>query len=896
MRKRVLSLILLVSIIFCSFISPNVFADNSNSLKLVQYMDVRGKNLSAMDLRGKEDVVNTLTFDSETKWPSSDKMPLGFDPVKLLELGKDPGLGVKKLHQLGNTGKGVNVAYIDQPLLENHTEYKDSNIRYYKIRPESLNDKTVQGSSVISLLAGKDIGIVPESKVYFFGAPTWLNDQVVYAEGIRKVIEVNKTLPDDKKIKIVGFSDSIGSNKKNYKIIEKAVKEAEASGIMVFDASTLKIVGLGVKPFSDRDDPGNYELQIKSGNTGKSDNYLGVPVTGRTIAAGNKPDAFAYLNRFESNWAVPYIVGIISLGLQIDPNLTKGNAIKYLYDSAMSAKNGKIINPEGFVKLVEKNCTNKNFNLYYSDSDYYYVLYNSSRIDSADFDAIRSYSNNLEKNAKAILTDVVGYGCAADIYSYLKQDQVGRKGNLKGIQIFGTADEVPSFDIQYKIKKDNDIDTSYPGFKSDFFYSSFKNDINVIKNNFSIYKVFDEKLNVNFVPEWCVTRLPLTRGEISGFINKNNDYVSNVTKNDVIPLVSFSSPIYMEKFHYDDFGYFIKEKLDKELKVLNKSQYRLYGNKQGFYPVTTEVDGDFTIENIKNENEKGITNFFFGGHGTYHNTLQTIFENSNENSKKYIEFLSSYNINQVLSKNYYNLTTWSCSNALGLGRNTIFHEAMAKGKCVGGMGATSVIFNYGTNNNISMEKMRTNNFYFFHYAFLDSYLDGYSKSESFCMGQRAYAQEIMKNTDKMGFQNYQYNLHTLLCYHNLGLIEYWGNKHNGLVLAGEIKASNEVSFGKNIESSGIRINSIKYDVTSKEVQFTISYDIGKTMYYSFFNPPHGNILMIHDMQKGIKGKGSIVFKVPIEKLKKISSITFKLMDPSRDNNDFVSFKTDQIYY
>lgn len=893
MIKRVLSLLLLVSIIFCSFISPNVFAENTYSLKLVQYMDVRGKNLSEMDLRSKGDVVSTLTFDSETKWPPSDKMPAGFDPAKLLEYGKDPGLGVKKLHQLGYTGKGVNVAYIDQPLLENHIEYKDSNIRYYKVRPETLNSSTMQGSSVISLLSGKDIGIAPESKVYFFGTPSWLKDQIVYAEALRKLIEVNKTLPDDKKIRIVGISDAVDTTKKNSETFKAAIRDAEANGIMVFSSGTIKIFPLTINAYKSKDNPENW---FTTSDVKKYD--LGVPTSGRTTAVGYvTQDSYAY-NTLDGgpSWAIPYVVSTITLGLQADPTLTKENAIKYLKESATVTGHGKIINPEGFIKLVEKNYLNKKYTDIPGDSDYYYVLYNSNKTTSDDIAAIQSYSDNLSKKGKVLLKDVEGQSSASSIYSLLKQDELNRKGNLKGIQIFGTADDVPAFDIQYKLKLEKGIDTSEAAFKTDFFYSSFKNDINVIQNNISVYKVFDEKLNVNFIPEWEVTRLPVTMGEISNFIKKNNDYVSALEKMETVPLVNFSSPIFASKLHYDDFGYFIKERLDNEFKILNSTQYRLYGNQKGYYPVSTSVLGDITLNNAQKENENGIMNFFFDGHGQYYTTVQTVFENGDKSSEKHLPFLNLSNINQVFSKNYYNLTTWACLNAKDLGSNNLFHEAMAKGKCVGGIGATSVVSNNGAVNNVPMQKMKQNNIFFFLYVYFDNYMDGYSKSESFYMAQRAYAQEILKNTDKLGDQNYQCNLHNILSYHNLGLIEYWGNKHSKLVMAGEVKASNEISFGKNIENSGIRINSIKYDVTSKEVQFTISYDIIKTMYYSFFNPPHGDIIKISDMNKGIKGKGSLVLKVPIEKLKKISSITFKLMDPSKDNNDFISFKTDQIYY
>lgn len=86
-------------------------------------------------------------------------------------------------------------------------------------------------------------------------------------------------------------------------------------------------------------------------------NALFVPTGGRTTASGwpEKNDTYAYWTGGGLSWAVPYIVGTTALGLQIDPALTKEQAIKYLMESAYPRKNGGIINPEGFVQLVEKN-------------------------------------------------------------------------------------------------------------------------------------------------------------------------------------------------------------------------------------------------------------------------------------------------------------------------------------------------------------------------------------------------------------------------------------------------------------------------------------------------------------------------------------------------------------
>ena len=73
--------------------------------------DMRSCNVSEEDFSGIEDW-NIISFNSDTLWPLADKMPEGFDPETVLELGKDPGLGIRDLHEQGITGEGVGIAKI----------------------------------------------------------------------------------------------------------------------------------------------------------------------------------------------------------------------------------------------------------------------------------------------------------------------------------------------------------------------------------------------------------------------------------------------------------------------------------------------------------------------------------------------------------------------------------------------------------------------------------------------------------------------------------------------------------------------------------------------------------------------------------------------------------------
>ena len=91
--------------------------------------DFRCADLRDWDLSDMEEELFAADFDTRTQWPEN--LPGNFDPERLLELGKDPGLGLQALHEQGITGKGVGIAIIDQTLLVEHREYADR-LRLYQ--------------------------------------------------------------------------------------------------------------------------------------------------------------------------------------------------------------------------------------------------------------------------------------------------------------------------------------------------------------------------------------------------------------------------------------------------------------------------------------------------------------------------------------------------------------------------------------------------------------------------------------------------------------------------------------------------------------------------------------------------------------------------------------------
>lgn len=908
--KKALCKLFALIMIFMTFSSASpVTSLAADASKLDNYSDVRGMDLSGLNLNDKDELLYTLTFDNLTKWPARDKLPNGFDPAKLLEQGKKPGLDIKKLQEEGYTGKGVSIAYVDQHLLSGHDAYTNVDLHNFEVQTDRV-DGSMHGPAVLSLLAGREIGIVPKATVYFYGNSGGATNNEYEARSFEKIVETNKTLPEGKKIRIVGMSHGADDSldKDNAEHLRKAQDAARKSGIIVIDVGG-DIVMCGATGFKDRDDWSSYQIDNRLKN-GKFNGYLYVPADNRTTASGYLDDKNQYIYWGEGgvSWTIPYITGVITMGLQIDPNLTEGKAFEYLRQSWHPFSGGGIINPEGFLKLVRDNCLKpRDISL---DKDYRCFLYNGSQVSEKDMAAIDEYTGKFKDGCENVMLDVSNCSTAIEVYSLLKKESSGRNGLLKGIQIFGTSKDVPAFDVNYKIQMKTGIDEGGE-FKTDFFYSNFKSDENSLKSGFSIYKAFKDKLKVRFIPEWTVSRLPLSKDEIAPYIQRCFDYSDKVSKRPFGSIVNFSSPIFASSIHTDDMGYFMRERLEKEFKILGSGDYRLYGNQQGTYPVKTAVLGDFTKENIAKENKAGIKEFVINSHGQWNNIDQCVFTTKEESSQKRISFLNNSDINTVLSANYYDLDVWTCLNAYNLDDTNLIHEAMSNGKCISAMAASSVTSNNGVDNTASYQELKKNNFFNFYLNYFYNLASGKNRSESFTLAKKSYAEEILKNTDLLESGNYQFNLHNVLSYHYLGLLEYWKVKRkanfkpslagteNSAVKPVENTTSN-ITFTTSIVSTDFKITDFRALKSGKNIKFVLTYNYTNSMPrgYSFFDPPSGDTFKVLKNKSGIiKGKHTLTFTIPLDKMKKVESVTLgfsKINNNWNSWNEMISFYTNQF--
>lgn len=854
------------------------------------------------NLKGHLALANTLTFSNKTTFS---EVPDGFDPDELLEWGKYPGLNMDILKKYGFTGSGATIAYIDQPVDTSENEqYKKADV-HYTSNVKNGQNSSMHGATVLSLLCGKDTGTAPDATVFYYAHEAWKMDQKTHAKCLYQLIEQNKKLPKNKKITMVGFSDNIDETEKNADALREAVAACEKVGIMVWFCGEYETASF--IPNSDKNNFENITVNAKyTSDKLREDWLVYVPASGRTAACDGE-NTYIYWSAGGLSWTMPYMLGLYGIVKEIDPSLTQDDIRELVVSTAYTNTAGmRIVNPVEFVCTVlervgQTSTAKKMRQEVKKRSKYTYALMNTALMSNADLTSVNEYLSTIT-DSTVVVVDAAYFSNSAELYDAIKKDHKKRGGKIAGVQIFGTPDMVPTFSVSYKVKLEKGID-EMGTLLTDYFYSNLDNKSSALNENYSVYKQFKEKEKINLVPEWPVARLTLEKGEFTNFFKTYKSFEKN-TGLTMPTIVNFSNPIFEQKEHSDDMGQFlIRMKKEEKLQI----KYKLYGNLDGSYPVTTDVLGNFTTANISKENKKGMYEFLINSHGQQNNIDQATFAKGKEKRKS---FINSDNINKKLSANPYYLDTWTCNNGYGMKDNLV--TTALNGKCVGAFAATTVISNNGVDNKASVSKMKKSNFYYFYYQYLKALSTGSSRSTSFYEAQKAYAKALLtESKKKINYNsNYQFNMYNLLAYHNFGVIcsnaavssmydiqcdftiadtsEVEDNNNSG----GNGTATSEVlTNGKPLteyqkienvwcEGDDIKVKGASYrELDNGYYRFKVEATLNKNESVIAFDPPNGNNFML-SLGTYKKGAQSFLFDVDKSDVEKGNTITLGFQNGS----------------
>src|SRR5512140_1217342 len=158
-----------LALFYTGFLSPWAWQPRRTIRQVERGADLRDANVSRLDLRAQGGMIRTFGFNQRTFWPPPARLPDGFVPI------------------------------IDYPVLNCHPEFSDQVAEVHAV--QDARGPSMHGPAVASLLVGRQCGVAPGARLYFVATPDPGRDAKAEADALDWIIEKNKSLPTDERIR-----------------------------------------------------------------------------------------------------------------------------------------------------------------------------------------------------------------------------------------------------------------------------------------------------------------------------------------------------------------------------------------------------------------------------------------------------------------------------------------------------------------------------------------------------------------------------------------------------------------------------------------------------------------------------------------------------------------------
>ena len=296
-----------------------------------------------IDWSNSREVFRFLSFDDKNfSNTPKEHLPEGYDPKQVFDNGKSSGLGIDEAHANGYTGEGVSYAIIDSGTLDcKGNQHNDIKFKEYNVSKYASKSVNHFHGRAVSYVAQE---IAPQADLYYYATNNGGEMDAPVLDNLKQVLEKNKSLPDDKKIRFVSMSMRLYGGEE----AKKVVAELEKQGVWVFysgDCKDKQKIGyLGKKdPMGNPNDFDNYQIENGSRidimpdgtvNTIIGENMLYVNSGDRTLPDLSSPTAYRHDSRASQSWSIPVLAGYYTLACQADPSMTKEKFMRLAEETA----------------------------------------------------------------------------------------------------------------------------------------------------------------------------------------------------------------------------------------------------------------------------------------------------------------------------------------------------------------------------------------------------------------------------------------------------------------------------------------------------------------------------------------------------------------------------------
>ena len=258
---------------------------------------------------------------------------------------------VRNLHELGIDGSGVNVAVIDFTFDTVPNELKECLNNFV-----NLNDKAevhFHGTTVSTQFCGKNLGIAPKSKLWFYGTGQGKKN---IEDDILALKDIYKQNQKGANIKIINISGSSHRDILEFEDIYEKLLQQECYIIdsIIFDENFTTInQDSNTKEYyySDWQILGMGEKELKS--------KIAIPTGGKMTPLVTTENDYLYCGQSTYSWGIPILSGYFALALQINPNLTYNEFVELAKKTKTEKEGIQLFNINGIINELNKEKSNK---------------------------------------------------------------------------------------------------------------------------------------------------------------------------------------------------------------------------------------------------------------------------------------------------------------------------------------------------------------------------------------------------------------------------------------------------------------------------------------------------------------------------------------------------------
>lgn len=259
---------------------------------------------------------------------------------------------VHQLHEKGIDGEGVHVAVIDFDFDEVHDELK--NCLIYKKNVQENAEVHFHGLIVATYLCGKNLGIAPNTKLWFYGTNQGKEKMIV--EDIMALEDIYEQNKKGANIKIICIPGSVHrENSKYIEIHDKLLKQ----GCYIIDSSTFGDKFTSINQDCITKEYYYSDWQLANMEQFKYYNKVAIPTGGKMMPLITTTSDYLYCGQATYSFAIPKLCGYFALALQVKPDLTYEEFEQIAIDSAKENNGIKIFNMAGIIEKLKENCIKK---------------------------------------------------------------------------------------------------------------------------------------------------------------------------------------------------------------------------------------------------------------------------------------------------------------------------------------------------------------------------------------------------------------------------------------------------------------------------------------------------------------------------------------------------------